>query len=114
MIPTVLDQDGNPDEHNVDELMNQSWIKAGGEGDEPTEWRTAREKAIKSLNASNKISKECVSNSYKIMKIWIEKGKAKQEIKQVVREAIKNVPAAMREMMETGLKLQEEQEEEER
>jgi len=22
MIPTVLDQDGNPDEHNVDELMN--------------------------------------------------------------------------------------------
>ena len=44
------------------------------------------------------------------MSIWLEKGKAKAEMRKVMRDAMKLAPKEMRSMIEFALNIEEEQE----
>ena len=74
--------------------------------------KAARLKAIKSLNLNfdGKIFWDNFVRSYKIMSIWLEKGKARAEMREVMRYAMKLAPKEMRSMIEFALKIEEDEE----
>ena len=106
------DMGGLIDENEFIEFMKESWTAAGGANQEPPEWKAARLKAIKSLNLDNReqFSWENFERSYQIMSIWLEKGKARAEMREVMRDAMKLAPKEMRSMIEFALNIEEEQE----
>jgi len=82
-------------------FLKGAWTAAGGEGDESEDSIAAKLKAIRSLNTETgeSFSWEDYARSMKILTIWLEKGKAKEELKTLMEEQMKSMPPEMRSMM---------------